>query len=210
MSVESMIIIAKGIVDPLKVFAFTLIVSLPAGFILTLLGNARFFPLRWLVKGYTWLFRGTPLMLQLFFIFYGIGYLYPIDRIPAACLAFTLNYAAYFCEIFRGGLLSIDRGQYEAAKVLGLSRYKTVTKIVIPQMVKVVLPAIANETITLIKDTALITVIGIVEIIHLTKNIVNAEGSYILPYAFAACIYLLITFFLTFVFKKIEKRFMYE
>lgn len=134
---------------------------MPLGLLLTFCRNSKFKPLRYATSTYVWVMRGSPLMLQLYFFYYGLAFIpiikefLTLDRFPAACIAFALNYAAYFCEIFRGGMLAIDKGQHEAAKVLGFSKWKTLTKIIIPQMIRVTLPSISNECITLVKDTAL-------------------------------------------------------
>ena len=124
----------------------------------------------------------------------------------AGAVAFILNYAAYFAEIFRGGLLSVDKGQYEAAKVLGISEMQTKFKIVMPQMFRISLPAVANETIILIKDTALISTIGLSDLLDETKKIVN-ESTNVLAYAVAAALYLILSYILSVLFKKIEKKF---
>ena len=165
-----------------------------------------------IVRGYVFFMRGTPLMLQLFFFYFGlpfipfIGKYLVLERFTAACIAFICNYAAYFCEIFRGGLLSIDKGQYEASKVLGMTKWQTTIHIIIPQMFKVVLPPVSNETITLVKDTALVTAIGIVDIMHLAKARVNSTSN-ITPFIIAAVFYLLMTFGLTKLFNFLEKKF---
>ena len=136
-----------------------------------------------IIRGYVALMRGTPLMLQLFFIYFGlpvlpvVGEYLVMGRFPAACVAFVLNYAAYFCEIFRGGLLAVDRGQYEAAQVLGLRRLRTKLTIAVPQMCKVTLPAVSNEVITLVKDTALGSVLSIPDLMKLATARVNATAT---------------------------------
>ena len=161
-----------------------------------------------------WVMRGTPLLLQLYFFCYGITFLPGIgdylvmDRFQAAILAFILNYAAYFCEIFRGGILSVDKGQYEAAKVLGYSKWQTTTKIVIPQMLKVCLPPVSNECITLVKDTALVTAIGVTEILYFAKASVNRDVN-ATAYLVAAAFYLLMTYGLTKLFQYLEKKYSY-
>ena len=139
----------------------------------------------------------------------GIGEYLTIDRFAAACLGFILNYAAYFAEIFRGGLLSIDKGQYEAAKVLGLSKSQTTRKIILPQMFRVALPSVANESITLIKDTALLYAVAVPELLHFAETSVNRDFS-IVPYFIAGAIYLIMTIILTIFFKWLERRFQYE
>jgi len=146
------------------------------------------------------------------FVYFGLpllpffGQFLIFGRFTAACIAFGMNYAAYFAEIFRGGLLAVDKGQYEAAKVLGLTKFQTMTRVAVPQMIRVCLPSISNETITLVKDTALVTVIGVVEILHYAKTAVNRDGN---TFAFlvATLLYLMINFVLTMVFKRLEKKY---
>ena len=205
-------ILLPGLRYTLGLFAITILCSVPLGLLMSFVCNGKSRIFRPIVRGYVFLMRGTPLMLQLFFFYFGlpnlpfVGQYLVLDRFAAACVAFAANYAAYFCEIFRGGLLSIDGGQYEAAHVLGLSRFHTTTRIVIPQMFKVVLPSLSNETITLVKDTALATAIGVVDLMHLTKTHVNSTSN-ILPFAVAAAIYLLMTFGLTKLFNLLERKF---
>lgn len=139
----------------LQIFFETLIFSLPLGILVSFGLSSRFAPLKWLLNFYVWLMRGTPLLLQLIFVFYGlpiVGLTFP--RYMAALVAFVLNYTAYFAEIFRGGNQAIDRGQFEAAKVLQLTYGQTLRKIVIPQVIKIVLPSIGNEVINLVKDSS--------------------------------------------------------
>lgn len=207
----------QGSAYTVSLFLITILVSLPLGLMLTFMRKSRIAPVRWLCSGYVGLMRGTPLMLQLFFFYYGMCFIpgigawwgLNINAFTAACIAFCLNYAAYFCEIYRGGLLSIDKGQYEAAKVLGYNKLQTYVKIILPQMFRVVLPSISNESITLVKDTALITAIAISEIIHAAKVAVNRDGDPA-AYIVAAVIYLLMNFVLIRVFNKLEKKFSYE
>ncbi len=195
-------------------FLVTIFISLPLGLIITFLSGSKLRVVRAITKAYVFVMRGTPLMLQLFFFYFGlpfipgIGKFLAMDRFTAGCIAFALNYAAYFCEIFRGGLLSIDKGQYEAAKVLGMNRFQTTIRVIIPQMIKVVLPPVANEAIVLIKDTALVSSIGITDMLHYTKSLVNSTGN-VLPYAVAAVFYLIMTYGLTKLFDKLEKKFMF-
>lgn len=198
----------KGAEVSLKLFTATLVLSLPLGLPIGLGENSRFAPLRWFCKFYVFIFRGTPLMLQLFFFYYffPIALNIKMQPMPTAILTFALNYAAYFAEIYRGGLNSIEKGQYEAAHSLGLSRRQTLTDIVLPQMFRVVLPPISNEVIVLIKDTALASVIAIADIMRVSKSIVNRDGS-LMAYVVAGAIYLLFTLLITFVLNKCEKRF---
>ncbi|MBC3900991.1 amino acid ABC transporter permease [Acetobacterium malicum] len=202
----------QGMVITLSVFAVTIVCSIPLGFMFTLMARSRLKPVKSLAKGYIYVVRGTPLLLQIMFVYFGLPLLPVVGdylifgRFTAACIAFCMNYAAYFAEIFRGGLLAIDKGQYEAAKVLGLTKIETMIRVVIPQMIRVCLPAISNETITLVKDTALVTVIGVAEILHYAKTAVNRDGD---TFAFlvAAALYLLINFVITMVFKKLETKY---
>lgn len=205
----------EGAQMTLLLFFIAIIVSMPIGFLLTLAINSKVKPLSWLATIYVTIMRGTPLLLQLLIICFGlpmipgIGEYLTIDRFAAACLGFILNYAAYFAEIFRGGLLSIDKGQYEAAKVLGLSKSQTTRKIILPQMFRVALPSVANESITLIKDTALLYAVAVPELLHFAETAVNRDFS-IVPYFIAGAIYLIMTIILTVFFKWLERRFQYE
>jgi len=150
-------------------FVITLVLSLPLGLLITLCTMSKFKPLKWVMKTFVWIIRGTPLMLQLFVVLYAPGILfnYPISsRMTAALIAFVINYAAYFSEIFRGGIESIPVGQYEAGQVLGLTRVQVFFKIVLFQVIKRITPPVGNEVITLVKDTALARVIGVIEILQ--------------------------------------------
>lgn len=196
----------------LGLFAIVIVLSLPLGFLVTLMAKSNIFIFRWFAKAYIFVLRGTPLLLQLLFVYFGlpripvIGDYLILDRFPAACVAFTLNYAAYFAEIFRGGLLSIDKGQYEACQVLGLSKFQTTVKVIIPQMLRVALPPVSNETITLVKDTSLLYAIAVPEILHYAKVAVTRDFR-ITAFVVAAAIYLVFTFVLTLIFKALEKKY---
>ncbi|MDN4492724.1 amino acid ABC transporter permease [Ureibacillus aquaedulcis] len=196
-------------------FFIAIIVSIPLGFLLTLAVKSSFKPLSWLAHGYITIMRGTPLLLQLLLICFGlpmlpiVGEYLVFDRFVAACIGFVLNYAAYFAEIFRGGLLAIDKGQYEAAQVLGLSKWQTTTRVILPQMFRVALPAVANESITLIKDTALLYAVAVPELLHFAQTAVNREFT-IVPYFIAGVIYLIMTLILTIIFKQLERRYKFE
>lgn len=200
----------KGLVQTLNVFCLTLLISLPLGLPFALGSIARFAPIRFLCKLYVWIFRGTPLMLQLFFVYYGLpimfGAAFRMDNVTAAVLTFACNYAAYFAEIYRAGIQSIDAGQHEAAKSLGLSRWQTMRIIVLPQTIARIVPPISNEVITLVKDTALVTAIGVGELLKAAKDANNRDVN---PTAFfvAAVIYLALTFLLTMLSQYCEKRF---
>ena len=198
-----------GLGETLKIFIITLIVSLPLGVILGILRKSKFKIISRLVGVYIWIMRGPPLMLQIVFIFFGLPLVgISLDRFPAAITAFILNYGAYFGEIFRGGIDSIDRGQYEAAKVLGFTRSKTFVKIILPQAIRVVLPSLANETITLIKDTSLVYVVGIGELLRAGKIASNTDAS-LVPLLVVGLIYLGFTGVMTLVLNKIELRYSY-
>ncbi|MCM3387063.1 amino acid ABC transporter permease [Ureibacillus chungkukjangi] len=196
-------------------FFIAIIVSIPLGFLLTLAVKSSFKPLSWLAQSYITIMRGTPLLLQLLLICFGlpmlpiIGEYLVFDRFVAACIGFVLNYAAYFAEIFRGGLLAIDKGQYEAAQVLGLSKWQTTTRVILPQMFRVALPAVSNESITLIKDTALLYAVAVPELLHFAQTAVNRDFT-IVPYFIAGVIYLIMTLILTMFFKWLERRYKFE
>ncbi|MBQ3034089.1 MAG: amino acid ABC transporter permease [Deferribacterales bacterium] len=193
-------------------FIIVIILSLPLGFLVTLAARCPFKPLSWAANFFIYVIRGTPLLLQLLFIYFAlplipvIGKYLVLERFTAACLGFVINYSAYFAEIFRGGLLAISKGQYEAAKVLGLGRFQTTFYIIIPQMLRVSLPAISNESITLVKDTALLYAVSVPEVLHVAKAAVNRDAS-ILPFFIAALIYLLMILVLTVLFRRIERRY---
>lgn len=205
-------LLSEGLKYTLGLFFITIVLSLPLGLLLTFCRRSKIGPVRFLTAGYVWLMRGTPLLLQLFFFYYGLAFIpflrdfLTLDRFPAAILAFCLNYAAYFCEIFRGGLLAIDGGQYEAAQVLGFSRWQTLTKIVLPQMIRVTLPSISNECITLVKDTALVTAIGVTEVLYFAKTSVNRDVN-ATAYLVAALFYLVMNYGLTKLFAYLEKKY---
>jgi len=207
-------VLSKGIGYTVTLFFFTITLSLPLGLLVTFCATHKNRIIRSIARGYVFVMRGTPLMLQLFFFYFGlpflpfIGQFLVMDRFTAGCVAFIFNYAAYFCEIFRGGLLSVDTGQYEAAKVLGINKWQMTFRIIIPQMIKVVLPPVSNETITLVKDTALVASIGITDLLHYTKSLVNSSAN-VFPFFVAAVFYLAMTFVLTKVFGWLEKKFMF-
>ena len=193
----------------LGLFFITLALSLPLGLALALARLSRFAALRHAVSGFIWLMRGTPLMLQLLFVYYALPFV-PVIGVrlpdyPAAVVAFTLNYAAYFAEILRAGIQSIDRGQYEGAKALGMSYGQTMRRIVLPQVWRNTLPPLANETITLVKDTSLIYVLALNDLLRAARGIVQRDFS-ITPFIVAAAFYLLMTLVLTWVFQRLERQ----
>lgn len=191
-----------------KLFTFTLVLSLPLGLPIALGSNSKFAIFRWISKAYIWVFRGTPLMLQLFFFYFYIPIVTDLrlDAFTTAVITFVLNYAAYLAEIYRGGIESIDRGQYEAAQSLGLDRRQTMFGIILPQTVKRVLPAVSNEAITLIKDTALVSVLSVGELLKASRGAVNRDVN-ATAFVLAALIYLLFTFLLTLLSSYLEKRY---
>ena len=214
--------VLQGLGVVLILFFVTLPLSMLIGFLMTLCVNSRIALLRWLLNVYIYVVRGTPLMLQLFFVYFGFpligkqlvaagllsdaaGKLLILSGLASALLTYVFNYAAYFAEIFRGGLLAVDRGQYEAAKVLGLNRVQTTVKVILPQMFRVALPSITNESITLMKDTALVFSISVPEVMHYTKVAVSRTGT-LFPFVVAAIVYLVLNTVLQFGLSRLEKR----
>ena len=198
----------EGSVTTVEIFVITLIVALPLGLPIALGSNSRFKPLSFLCKIYVWIFRGTPLMLQLwfFYFFFPMEFGITLDAFTTAAITYIFNYAAYFAEIYRGGINSIDRGQYEAAHALGLSKKQTLFDIILPQTMKATFPPIVNEAITLIKDTALVSALGVVDLMKATNSAVNRMTS-LTPFFYAAIIYLIMTFILTIIAGRLEKHF---
>ena len=205
--------LVEGFLVSLQIFAFTLIGAIPLGGVVALLRIGRIAPVRWIVRGYISIMRGTPLMLQMFAIYFAPYYVFGIQLTPASkwqatIVAFIVNYAAYFAEIYRSGLQSIPRGQYEAAEVLGYSRSQTFLVIVLPQVVKRILPAMGNEVITLVKDTSLAFSIGVAEMFSTAKALVASQVSMV-PFAIAAAFYWIFNFAVELVLGLAEKRLSY-
>lgn len=199
-----------GTLVTLKMFFVTIILSLPLGLMLALGRISRFRVLNSGIGVYIWLFRGTPLMLQLLFIYYGLPFIpgirLTLPDFQAALIAFVLNYAAYFAEIFRAGIQSIERGQYEGAKALGMTYSQLMRRIILPQVIKRVLPPVSNETITLVKDTSLIYVLAMNDLLRTTRAIVQRDFT-TMPFIVAGIFYLAMTLVLTWGFQKLEKRY---
>ncbi|KAF1300612.1 MULTISPECIES: amino acid ABC transporter permease [Enterococcus] len=198
--------ILNGAGITIKLFAFTLLGAIPIGIILAFVLASHLQPFKFIVQLYVWLMRGTPLLLQLIFVFYGlplVGIVF--DRFDAAVLAFVINYAAYFAEIFRGGIQSIAKGQYEAAQVLRLSKGQTITKIIIPQVVKITFPSVGNEIINLVKDTSLVYILGLSDVMRLGK-IAMERDSTLLPLVGVGLVYLVMTGVFTVLLKTIENK----
>lgn len=202
--------ILEGSKVTLQLFAITLIFSITLGLGISLLQRSKFWMLKKSMEFYVWVMRGTPLMLQLFFVYFGLPNLgISVDRFLAAVIAFSLNYAAYFSEIFRAGIDSIDHGQFEAAYTLGFNSAQTMRFIIFPQMVRNVLPPVSNEVISLVKDTSLIYAIGLSELLREAKLIVTRDFT-IMPFVVAAIVYLVMTYVITKVFRRLEKRYAIE
>jgi len=202
--------ILTGLGITLSLYAFTITLSMPLG-MLGALGKLspknKIFSVA--LDFYTWIFRGTPLMLQLFFFYFGLSTLgVRLTPFQAAVIAFVLNYSAYFIEIFRGGISSIDTGQYEAAHALGINYWVTMVHVIIPQSLKAVLPSLSNEAITLVKDTALVSAIGMGDLLRNSKEIVVRE-MIMTPFIIASIIYLILTSLVITVFKRLEDKYQY-
>lgn len=198
----------QGLRITVTLFAITLVCSVPLGLPVALGSMSKIKPIRWLSRVYVWLFRGTPLILQLYFFYFFIPIAtgVKLDSFPTAAITFVLNYAAYLSEIYRAGIQSIDRGQYEAAQSLGLSPRRTMFGIIIPQTIKRVLPPVSNEAITLVKDTALVSVIGVADLMKNSRGAVNRDVD-AMAYLIAALIYLAFTFLLTLLVTRLERKF---
>lgn len=201
--------ILDGLKNTLGVFILTLILSIPLGIFVAVLRLSKIKLISSLSSFYIWVMRGTPLLLQLIFIFFGLPIIgVSVDRFPAAIIAFTLNYAAYFGEIFRAGIKDVDKGQFEACKILGISKWFTFKKIILPQAFKKILPSIANEVITLVKDTSLVYVVGIGELLRAGKIASNRDAS-LIPLFLTGVIYLILVAVLTKLFDRLEKKYSY-
>lgn len=206
-------LLGEGALVSLEIFALTLIFSLPLGLLVAFGRMSKNRLLSRIIKDYILVMRGTPLMLQIIFIYFTPAYLpeglrFNLDRFVAAIIAFSLNYAAYFAEIYRGGIESISLGQYESAAVLGFTKSQTFFRIILPQVIKRILPAISNEVITLVKDTALVTTIGISELFRAARN-ESSRISSTTPIFWAGFFYLVMNFFVTKVFELFEKKLSY-
>lgn len=198
-----------GLNITLGLFVITLGLSIPLGVVVAWMRMSKNPILSNAVKIYIWLFRGTPLILQVVFLYYGLPNLgIMLDPFPTAAIAFTINYAAYFAEIFRGGIQSIDRGQWEAADVLGMTKGQTMMKIILPQAFKRVLPAVGNEAITLVKDSALVYVISLADLLRVA-TVASIRDFTVTPFFVAAAMYLLMTFVLEQILAAVEARFGY-
>ena len=197
----------EGSLVTLKIFFITLVLSLPLGMLFALARISSLRPVRWITEVYIWLMSGTPLMLQLLFFYFALPMVgIRLPDIAAALLAFVFNYAAYFAEIFRAGIQSIDNGQYEAARALGMKYPQMMRHVILPQVIRMVLPPASNETINLVKDTSLIYILAMNDLLRVARSIVQREFD-MTPFVVAAVFYLFMTFILTWGFKKLEARY---
>lgn len=205
--------LGKGMLVSFEIFSLTLIFSLPLGLFAAFGRMSRSFLLRNLIKLYISVMRGTPLMLQLMVVYFGPYFIFRIRmpgsyRFLAVIIAFVINYAAYFAEIYRGGIESIPIGQYEAAKLLGYSRWQTFARIILPQVIKRILPSVTNEVITLIKDTSLAFVIAVSEMFTVAKALATGQSNMI-PYAAAGVFYYVFNYIVAYIMEWIEKKLSY-
>lgn len=214
MILENVIVqLLGGMVTSIEIFLLTLLFSLPLGLVIAAGRMSNISPIRWLMKIYISIMRGTPLMLQLIVVFFAPYYVFGINlsadyRFIAVIIAFTINYAAYFAEIYRGGIEAIPKGQYEAAQVLGYSKLETFFIIILPQVFKIILPSVTNEVITLVKDTSLSFVIAIPEMFTVAKQIAAADAS-IAALLVAGVFYYIFNVIVAFVMEKLEDRLSY-
>lgn len=207
---EILLSLLKGLGVSFQIFLITLILSLPLGLLVSLGRMSRNGPLSALIRIYISIMRGTPLMLQLFVVYYGPYYLFRIRLSPgyrniAVCIGFVINYAAYFAEIYRSGIQSIPKGQYEAAEILGYSRARSFLRIILPQVIKRILPAVTNEVITLVKDTSLAFSISVMEMFTAAKALSSAQSS-MTPLIAAGIFYYIFNFIVAFLMERLEKR----
>lgn len=203
--------LADGFGVTLIIFGITLLCALPLGLIITFGSMSKFPPIKWLTKTFVWIIRGTPLMLQIILIFYGPGLLFKMNAIPrmtAVLIAFVINYSCYFSEIYRGGIESISKGQYEAGQVLGMTKSQIFFKVVLFQVVKRIVPPMGNEIITLVKDTSLARVIAVAELVKAAENIVSMR-SIIWPLFYIGAFYLAFSALLTVLLNFAEKKMNY-
>ena len=209
----------EGVVVTLEIFGFTLIFSIPLGLLVAKGRMSKNIVVSSLFRFYISVLRGTPLMLQLLLVYFGPYYLFKIKigdialgpfeyRFIATIIGFSLNYAAYFAEIFRGGIQSISKGQYEAAQVLGFSKSQTFFRIILPQVVKTVLPSVSNEVITLVKDTSLAQVLMVTEVFTEAKELASANVS-VIPYVAAGLFYYVMNLVIEMIMTRIEKSMSY-
>lgn len=214
MTVSTMLsLLSQGFVTSLLIFALTLLFSMPLGLAVMFGRRSRLTPLRGFIKAYISIMRGTPLMLQLMVVFYGpkllLGVTVPGNwRFTAVIVAFVINYAAYFAEIYRSGIESIPVGQYEAADILGYSKIQTFFRIILPQVLKRIMPSVTNEVVTLVKDTSLAFTVSYVEMFTIGKQIANSQSSFV-PFVVAGVFYFVFNAIVDYVMGKAEKSMNY-
>ena len=203
-------ILSQGLSTTILIFILTLLFAIPLGIVVAIAQNSKNKILNAITKIYILIIRGTPMMLQIIFVYFAPYYLFKLsyDRFLAVIIAFVINYAAYFAEIFRSGILSIPKGQREAAFTLGFSKTQIFIRIILPQVVKRILPSMSNEVISLVKTTSLAQIIGVTEVFALAQKQASFQFS-ILPLCVAALIYLALCTIITFAFNKLEKKFNY-
>ena len=202
--------ILGGLKMTLGVFVLTLIGSVPLGILVSLALRSDIYLLKWVMNAYVWIMRGTPLLLQIVFVYYGLSLanIMTLPRFEAAVVTFILNYTAYFAEIFRGGIQSIPDGQYDGAKVLGLSKLQTMRKIVLPQVLKIVMPSVGNEVVNLVKDSSLVYVIGLGDLMC-AGNIAASRDVTLVPYLLVGLVYLVLIAIATIVQRRMESKMNY-
>ena len=203
--------LADGFMTTLLIFAITLVGAIPLGLLITLGSMSKVPPVKWIFKTFVWVIRGTPLMLQIILVFYGPGLLFGAKALPrliAVIIAFIINYACYFSEIYRGGIESIPKGQYEAGQVLGMTKTQIFFKVVLFQVIKRIVPPMGNEIITLVKDTSLARVISVIELVKAAETIVSLK-SLIWPLFYVGAFYLLFSGLLTLLLNYAEKKLNY-
>ncbi len=204
---------SSGMLVTLEIFFSTLLFSLPLGLIVAFGRMSKIRPIQWITKAYISIMRGTPLMLQLMVVYFGPYYIFGVQitttyRITATLIAFAINYAAYFAEIYRGGIESMPVGQYEAAKLLGYSRVQTFFRIIFPQVIKRIMPSVTNEVITLVKDTSLAFAIAVAEMFTTAKQISSAQTS-VVPLIAAGVFYYIFNLVVAVIMEGIEKKLNY-
>lgn len=203
--------LADGFLTTLLIFAITLVCAIPLGLVITFGSMSKIKPIKWLTKTFVWIIRGTPLMLQIIIVFYGPGLIFgwkAIDRLLAVLIAFVINYACYFSEIYRGGIESIPKGQYEAGQVLGMTKSQIFFKIVLFQVIKRIVAPMGNEVITLVKDTSLARVIAVTELVKAAESIISLKAI-IWPLFYIAVFYLLFSGLLSLLLGYVEKKLNY-
>ena len=205
--------LGSGMMTTIQIFLLTLIFSLPLGLLVAFGRMSKNAVIRTITKIYISIMRGTPLMLQLLVVYFGPYYIFGVNisssyRAYAVVIAFAINYAAYFAEIYRGGIESMPVGQYEAAKVLGYGKTQTFVKIILPQVIKRILPSITNEVITLVKDTSLAFVVAVAEMFTIAKQIASAQTT-MMPFVIAAVFYYVFNLIVAVVMQKVEKSMNY-